>query len=120
MAKKKFKAPNLSNATPGFLADELGALRDKIKDLQKLEGFYKEALLGKVRRKNTQTGEFKGDKYTAVITQETQFRIDTTGLKKEFGEDWYTEHCMELSFSKVSVKPNPDEDKPKTKKKPKK
>lgn len=47
--KPEFQMPNLANATPGGLCDMLGDVREQIKDLQKLEGIYKEALEARIR-----------------------------------------------------------------------
>jgi len=46
--KPKFKMPNLENMTPSGLADLLGEVREQIKDLEKLEGIYKEALKARI------------------------------------------------------------------------
>ncbi len=42
--KPTFRMPNLANATPEGLVDMLGKVREEIKELQKLEGIYKETL----------------------------------------------------------------------------
>lgn len=47
-SKPKFKMPNFANATPEGLTDMLGEVREQIKDLQKLEGLYKEALTARL------------------------------------------------------------------------
>lgn len=47
--KPKFVMPNLANATPEGLVDMLGETREQIKDLQKLEGIYKEALQARLK-----------------------------------------------------------------------
>jgi hypothetical protein len=47
--KPKFKMPDLSNATPTGLVDMLGDVREQIKDLQKLEGIYKDALSARLK-----------------------------------------------------------------------
>lgn len=46
--KAKFTMPNLANATPEGLVDMLGEVREQIKDLQKLEGIYKDALAARM------------------------------------------------------------------------
>lgn len=53
--KPAFQMPNLSNATPEGLADMLGEVREQIKDLQKLEGIYKQALEARVRAQEEQS-----------------------------------------------------------------
>ena len=47
--KAKFVMPNLSNATPEGLVDMLGELREAKKDLEKLEGIYKNALMARLK-----------------------------------------------------------------------
>lgn len=42
--KAKFVMPTLGNATLGGLVDMLGETREQIKDLQKYEGIYKDAI----------------------------------------------------------------------------
>lgn len=50
--KPKFQMPNLENATPTGLVDLLGQTREQIKDLEKLEGIYKEALKARLDKKD--------------------------------------------------------------------
>ena len=47
--KRDFVMPNFANATPQGLADMLGDVREQIKDLQKYEGMYKEALSARIK-----------------------------------------------------------------------
>lgn len=86
--------PDLSNATPGFLTDEIGTLRDEMKELKKREGFFKEALGAMVDGEDVVTG----DKYRMVITHKYQMRLNTDGLKEEYGQKWYNEHSREIDF----------------------
>lgn len=47
--KAKWVAPSLgANTTPEFITDQLGAVRERIKDDQRTEGFLKEALKSKL------------------------------------------------------------------------
>lgn len=97
MAKKKFRMPDLSNATPGFLVDELGEVREKIAELKKLEGFYKEALLAR----SHEVHSVEGETFVAGLTDRSQQRLDTAGLKEEFGEQWYQDHTKTITFREV-------------------
>ncbi len=99
MSKKTFRMPDLSNATPTFLVDELGGVREQIKELQKLEGFYKEALQARSGGKTT----IEGETFVALLTDQTQQRIDTKGLKEEFGEEWYQDHTKTIEFKKIQT-----------------
>lgn len=55
--KPKFEMPKLDNATPSFLIDELGKVREQIKHLEKYEGIYKEALQGRIRKEEKEKAE---------------------------------------------------------------
>jgi len=45
--KRKSGLPNLDNATPNVLVDWIGNVREQMKELKQLEGYYKEALLAR-------------------------------------------------------------------------
>lgn len=47
--QKKFEPPNLANATLQGLIDMLGQTREDKKDLEKLEGIYKDAIEARIR-----------------------------------------------------------------------
>lgn len=74
MAKKTTSKnmPDLSNATPGAIVDWLGAIREEVKDLSKMEGFYKEALKGRLDGETT----IDGEQYSALIEQTEQARFN--------------------------------------------
>ena len=94
-----FKPSNLANATPQFLVDELGGVRAKIKELQKEEGFLKEALKARVDETDTVV---EGDLYAATIEQVFQMRFDSERTKLEMGPEWWAERQKEISF--VTIK----------------
>lgn len=100
MAKKKEKDPNLNNATPGFLVDEIGMLRTEMKALEKKEAFFKEALLARVKPGQRVEGEL----YYAEISSECRTGLDTQRIKEEFGEDWCAERSKTTEYTKVSTK----------------
>ncbi len=52
--KRKFVMPNLANLTLGGLIDLLGAVREEVKDGQKLEGIYKEAIKARIKEKEAE------------------------------------------------------------------
>ena len=100
MAKAKQKMPDLSNATPTFLADELGGVREQIKKFKKLEGYYKEAMLARLEQGQTTV---EGEKYLQTIVEVEQMRFDTAGAKEKYGEDWYNDHCKQIEFIQVKT-----------------
>lgn len=102
MAKTKTEIPNLANATPEFLTDELGEVRAQIKKLEKLKDLYSEALQGRARLLG-QT-KFIGDKYTSEIVQMSRTGLDTAKVKESMDEDWVAEHSKTTEYSQVNVK----------------
>ena len=99
-AKLKSKMPDLDNATPGFLVDELGAVREKIKDLQKYEGYYKEAL--KARLEPGQA-TVDGEVFSALIDEVEQVRLDTTGIRKDMDEEWIDKYSKLVEFITIKT-----------------
>ncbi len=69
---KTGRMPDLSNATPGSLVDWIGGVREELKDLKKLEGFFKEGLLARLDGKNTVTG----DDFSALVEDTVQDRFN--------------------------------------------
>lgn len=84
------KMPNLANATPGFLVDELGEWRKKKKEAEKMEGFYKEAIKARLEPDQIYV---EGENYELDITFQDRTDIDRDKLKEDYGEKWYAEHC---------------------------
>jgi hypothetical protein len=77
MAVEEFVMPNLENATPQFLIDELGEVRERIKVLQKYEGLYKAALearLGDITR-------MQSERYSLLVKHVDQERLDGDKVK---------------------------------------
>ncbi len=80
--------PNLENATPGFLVDEIGKIRVEAARLKFLEGVYKQALEARVSS-TQKNGDaiIEGDSYVASYRNQTQERIDSESVKEYFKED---------------------------------
>jgi len=75
--------PNLENATPGFLMDEIARMRVEAARLKFLDGVYKQALEARA------TGEqlsgavaVEGEKFFGTRKKMTQERIDTDAVKE--------------------------------------
>jgi len=100
-SKKKSGLPNLDNATPSVLVDWLGNVREQMKELKQLEGYYKEALQAR-----TDDEEIIGEQFTATIEDVEQMRIDTAAVKEEMGDEWWDDHCKLIEYKKVSTKRN--------------
>ncbi len=97
MAKNN-RMPNLDNATPMSLVDDLGETREKISALKKLEGIYKEAL--KARLDDGQQ-TVDGDKFSALIEETTQSRLDQDKVKASLDPDVLATCYKEISFTTI-------------------
>ena len=71
--------PNLDNATPSFLADELGTLRAQLKVLKQKEGIIRDALVARMQPSQTVA---EGENYTAQLTHSEQRRLDTQTVRQ--------------------------------------
>jgi hypothetical protein len=100
MPKSKVELPNLANATPEYIVDELGRIRDELNKYKRLEGFFKQALQG--RRENGQN-VISGSVYDALISEETQIRINADKVREYFENDpsGLGAVCEELSFQVI-------------------
>ena len=82
----KFEIPDLANATPGYLSDELGETRKVIKNANKLEGFLKEALKA---RKDEGAEYVDGEKWRTNFIESSRSGISGP-LVKEIFDGWET------------------------------
>lgn len=100
-AKRKSGLPNLDNATPNVLVDWIGNVREQMKELKQLEGYYREALMARV-----DDGEYEvtGEQFEALIEDVEQMRLDSTAVRVEMGEEWWGDHCKLSEYRKVSTK----------------
>lgn len=85
---KKFEVPDLSNATPTMLVDEMAKLSLIENYAKALRKFYREALYARVDYKvedfaNGEARDYSGEKFTATTTRSDPARLDTTRLKEE-------------------------------------
>ena len=105
MSKAKTKTlaemPNLSNATPGFLVDELGNIRDQIKELKKREGFFKQALEARL---DPAQDEVDGDVYKATISEVVSERLNTSGIREEMSAEWVKAHSSVSEYRTIRTK----------------
>ena len=94
----KWVAPNLANATPEFIIDELGNLSAMESQIKKMRAFYKEALLSRLDVKIDDStavkewGPFEGETFSMTITQTSPNRVSTTLLKELHPE--IADECM--------------------------
>lgn len=93
----KFIAPNIENATPGFLLDEMGTLSLMESQIKKLRAFYKEAYYARTGIKvddfaDGQEVSNTGDIFVATTVRSDPSRIDTTKLKADYPD--IAEECL--------------------------
>ena len=91
---------NLDNATPEFLADELGEIRDKQKTLKKQEGFIKAALKARV---DDDTISVTGEFYTALFSDLERTGLNTAKIKAEHNEAWIIENSTTTPYSQIKT-----------------
>lgn len=99
------RLPDFSNATPGFLADELGDIREAKKWLEKMEGLYKDAL--DARRDKTKPS-VEGERYTAVYSTVTQSRISADKVKALLTPEQLASVMNETTFTQVKTVKHPE------------
>lgn len=104
MASKKFQAPDLSNATPMMLVDEMAKLSLIENYAKALRKFYREALYARVGYNvedfaNGEARDYSGEKFTATTTRSDPGRVSTTLLKEKYPEiaDECTVHTGQLA-----------------------
>jgi len=86
---KRFVAPDLSNATPTMLLDEMGKLSILENYTKKLRAVYKEAYYARqgINLDDFATGQevaYEGETFVATTSRSDPERIDTTKLKEEY------------------------------------
>lgn len=97
----KERMPDLSNATPPFLVDELGKVRAQMSKIKRLEGYYKEALSA---RWPAGESECSGENFTCEREYVSQVRLDTDKIRADMDEDWIKEHSKEVNYYQFKVK----------------
>lgn len=115
--KPKREAPNLANATQEFLIDEIASLRDQMKDLEYLEGVYKEALKPRLHdgkgnptpltesNKEAMDGQvFKGNHNLMEIKYVAQARFDSKAFQTDH-PDLYKQYAKTIDFNQFKFTP---------------
>jgi hypothetical protein len=114
MRAPKFQAPNLENATPSMLIDELAKLSIIQNYAKKLRDVYKTALFARLNfdPKKPLKGQLelnvedlkhaeKGEKFIGTIEQYGQDRFDTAAFKADH-PDLYAKYCKASTITKVT------------------
>jgi hypothetical protein len=109
--------PDLSNATPTFLLDEVGRIRAEANRLKFLEGVYKDALRARITTQQLNGEEpILGDKYVGYYENISQVRIDSEAVREHFRNDPDTleKLCKVIEYPQLNVKPKETQTQPTT------
>lgn len=80
--------PNLENATPGFLVDEIGRMRVESARLKFLDGVYKQALEARLSDdQKAGIALIEGERFIGSRIEQRQERVDTEAVKAYFADN---------------------------------
>lgn len=100
--------PNLENATPGFLIDEIERIRTEASRLKFLENVYKQALDARVSpEQRAGNALIEGSVSLGSYTQQTQERIDPDAVKEYLKNDpeGLKQVTKKIEFAVLTTKP---------------
>ena len=86
------------NLSAGDVADQLGALKAEIAELEAREKSLRDEL---IRRGDA---EIEGAVYRATITDAVRWTIDAKAVRSEMGEPWWNARCRQALVTTVAVK----------------
>src|SRR6267154_1997826 len=86
------------NLSAGDVADQLGAVKTEIADLEAREKSLRDEL---IRRS---VSEIDGTRYRATITDAVRWTIDAKAVRSEMGEPWWNARCRQSLVTSVAVK----------------
>ena len=86
------------NLSAGDVADQLGAVKAEIADLEDRERNLRDEL---IRRGGA---EIDGTLYRATITDAVRWTIDAKAVRSEMGEAWWNARCRQSLVTTVAVK----------------
>jgi len=102
--------PNLENATPGFLVDEIERLRLEQARAKYLEGIYKQALDARVTPEQKAGTQFiQGTNAIGNYRWQKQERVDTDAVKEYFKDqpEELKKVMKVIEFPVLTTNPNP-------------
>ena len=86
------------NLSAGDVADQLGAVKAEIADLEDRERNLRDEL---IRRGGA---EIDGTLYRATITDAVRWMLDANAVHSEMGEAWWNACCRQSLVTSVAVK----------------
>src|SRR5436190_19384012 len=95
------QVPDLSNATPTYLLDEIGRIRVEANRLKFIEGVFKDALRSRITTQQLEGVEpIVGERFVGYYEEITQSRIDTEAVREHFKNDPETlsSLCKQITY----------------------
>jgi len=86
------------NIPAGDIADQFGALKAEIADLEAREKLLRDEL---VRRG---APEIDGALFRVTVSESVRWTLNTAAVKAEMGAAWYDAHCRQSMVTTVAVK----------------
>ena len=98
------KMPNLNNATPSYIVDLCAPQVEEMNKLKKLTDYLKTGLKARLTpdlKIDPLTYEVEGEDYTAVISTQTQERVDVNKVRALLTEEQLAECITVLEVTTV-------------------
>jgi len=92
--------PDLANATPSFLVDEIGYLRECMKLIKKREGYFKEALIARLEPAQA---TIDGERYSALIENLSRSGLNTEKIRAEMSVEWIELHTTTTDYVQIKT-----------------
>ncbi len=94
--------PNLSEMTDQQMADAYGEVNTSVKEMTKLQEFYKSAIKSRAAKTG---GVLTGNRFNCVVSAKSRATLNTKAVKEEMGEDWYNARLQTSQFEQLNVTP---------------
>jgi hypothetical protein len=99
----KFQVPDYSNATDGYLIDELAKTRAMSNWLKRQDGVLKEVLYSRLGREPS-TKRVEGERFASPGIKKGQMTIlDGDKIKEDMPEEWVKEHQRTIEFPQIEL-----------------
>jgi len=100
-AEGNLMLPALGKMSTSGLIDALGELKQALKDLGKLEAYYKEALMSHIARDT----EVATKSFIAIRKSNVRCALDVTRIKEDMTPKWIQKYTTETEYETLTIKP---------------
>src|SRR5689334_14243923 len=87
------------NLPAGEVADQLGAIKTEIAELEAREKTLRDELIRRGER------EVDGALFSATVSDSVRWTLDAKAVRAEMGESWWSARCRQSLVTTVAVKP---------------